>query len=88
MSMDSVTGGNRSSLLWARVRAIIVGVACFFPASALAILMTNPLSKHYWPGDGRTLLGSLEFSFLFGIVFGTAASIYMLLKTFPTDLVK
>jgi hypothetical protein len=84
MNMDSISGGNRSSL-WARVRAIILGVACFFPASAIAILITNPLSKHYWPGDGQALLWSLAVSFLFGIVFAIAASIYMLLKKLPRN---
>jgi hypothetical protein len=58
---------NRSLML-ARVRAIILGIACLFPAFFVSLLITIPWSKHYWAGDGQAVLGGLAISFDFGIV--------------------
>jgi len=77
---DSIESEKRV-LLWARVRALILGIISFIPAFFLSLLVTIPWSKHYWAGDGQAVLGGIAVSFWFGIAFAVAASIYMLSRT-------
>jgi nitrate reductase gamma subunit len=72
-------------LLWATLKAIGLGIACFFPAFFLSLLITIPWSKHYWAGEGQAVLGGLALSFYFGIAFGIAAAVYMLRRTIRSN---
>ena len=74
---DSIESESRV-LLWARVRALILGIISFIPVFFLSLLITIPWSKHYWAGDGQAVLGGIAVSFWFGIAFAVAASICML----------
>ena len=64
--------------LLASLKAIGLGIACFFPVFFLSLLITIPWSKHYWAGDGQAVLGGLVLSFYFGIASAIAAAVYML----------
>ena len=61
------TTPQRHWLLWGSLKAIILGVVCFFLAFFLSLLITIPWSKHYWAGDGQAVLGGIAVSFIFGI---------------------
>jgi len=61
---------ERHWLQWASVKAIGLGIACFFPAFVFSLLITIPWSKHYWAGEAQAVLGGLALSFYFGIAFG------------------
>jgi nitrate reductase gamma subunit len=78
-SIESTT--ERYWLLWASLKAIILGVVCFFLALFLSLLITIPWSKHYWAGDGQAVLGGMAVSLIFGIASAIAAAIYMLRRT-------
>lgn len=69
---------ERHWLLWTSLKAIGLGIACFFPAFFLSLLITIPWSKHYWAGDGQAVLGGLALSFYFGIASGIAGAVYIL----------
>ena len=68
---------ERHRLLWASLKAIGMGVVCFFLAFFLSLLITIPWSKHYWAGEAQAVLGGLAFSFYFGIASGTIAAVYI-----------
>jgi len=76
---------ERLWLLWACLKAIGLGIACFFPAFFLSLLITIPWSKHYWAGDGQAVLGGLALSFYFGIASAIAAAVYMLRRTIRSN---
>ncbi len=59
---------------WARVKALILGIAYFFPAFFLSFLVTIPWSKHHWAEEGQAVLGGIAVSFWFGIPFAIATS--------------
>jgi nitrate reductase gamma subunit len=79
-NIDSTTP-ERYWLLWASLKAIILGVVCFFLGLFLSLLITIPWSKHYWAGDGQAVLGGMAVSFIFGIASAIAAASYMLRRT-------
>jgi hypothetical protein len=79
------SGTAKSRPLWARIGALILGIACFFPAFFLSLLATIPWSKHYWAGDGQAVLGGIAVSFWFGIAFAIAASVYLLKRATPKN---
>jgi|GEM_PF-5240113 len=72
---------ERYWLLWASLKAIILGVACFFSAFFLSLLITIPWSKYYWAGDGQAVLGGMAISFIFGIASAIVAPTYVLRRT-------
>ena len=72
-------------LLWTSLKAIGLGIACFFPAFFVSLLITIPWSKHYWAGEGQAVLGGLALSFYFGIAFGIAAAVYMLRRRIQSN---
>jgi nitrate reductase gamma subunit len=76
---------ERHWLLWAGLKAIGFGIACFFPAFFLSLLITIPWSKHYWAGEGQAVLGGLVLSFYFGIASGIATAIYVLRRTIRSN---
>lgn len=65
-------------LLWASLRAILLGGGSFFPAFFLSLLITIPWSKHYWAGDGQAVLGGMAVSFFFAIAFAVSTAIFVL----------
>ena len=67
--------------LWASLKAIGLGIACFFPAFFLSLLITIPWSKHYWAGEAQAVLGGLALSFYFGIASGLTTTFYILRRT-------
>src|SRR5262249_11957892 len=69
------------SLLWAGLKSIVFGVASFFPAFLVSLLITIPWSKHYWAGDGQAVLGGLGVSFFFGIASTFVVALYTLRRT-------
>jgi nitrate reductase gamma subunit len=81
MSENIESTTERYWLLWASLKAIILGVVCFFLALFLSLLITIPWSKHYWAGDGQAVLGGMAVSLIFGIASAIAAAIYMLRRT-------
>jgi hypothetical protein len=74
-------GSEKRMWEWARVKALILGILSFIPAFFLSLPITIPWSKHYWAGDGQSVLGGIAVSFWSGIAFAVAASIYMLSRT-------
>ena len=68
-------------LLWASLKAIGSGFACFLLAFFLSLLITIPWSKHYWAGEAQAVLGGFALSFYFGIASGTTAAVYILRRT-------
>jgi hypothetical protein len=56
---------ERHWLLWAGLKAIGLGIACFFPAFFLSLLITIPWSKHYWAGEGQAGAGRFGAQLLF-----------------------
>jgi len=69
---------ERHWLLWASLKGILLGVACFVPAFFLSLLITIPWSKHYWAGEGQAVLGGLAISFYFGIACAIGAAVHTL----------
>jgi hypothetical protein len=49
-------------LLWASLKAIGSGFACFLLAFFLSLLITIPWSKHYWAGEAQAVLGGFVLS--------------------------
>lgn len=83
-NIDSSKAGSHW-LLWGGLKAIGLGIACFFPAFFLSLLITIPWSKHYWAGDGQAVLGGLGLSFYFGIATGIAVAVYTLRRTIRSN---
>jgi len=75
------TAPKSYSLLWAGLKSVALGVACFFPSFLLSLLITIPWSKHYWAGDGQAVLGGLAVSFFFGIASAFVVALYTLRRT-------
>jgi len=76
---------ERYWLFWASLRGLVLGVACFFPAFFLSLLITIPWSKHYWAGEGQAVLGGMAISFYFGIACAVAAAVYMLRRAIRSN---
>jgi len=76
-NIDSAKPG-RHWLLLRSLKAIGVGIACFFLAFFVSLLITIPCSQHYWAGEAQAELGGLALSFYFGIASGIAAAAYIL----------
>jgi hypothetical protein len=76
---------ERHGFLWASLKAIGLGIACFFPAFFLSLLITIPWSKHYWAGESQAVLGGLALSFYFGIASGIIAAVYILRRTMRSN---
>jgi hypothetical protein len=76
---------ERHWLLWACLKAIGLGIACFFLASLLSLPITIPWSKHYWAGEAQAALGGLALSFYFGIASGITAAVYILGRTMRSN---
>lgn len=79
---------ERQWLLWARLKAICLGIACFFPAFFLSLLITILWSKHHWAGEGQAVLGGLKLSSYFGIASGVVVAVSMLRRTIRSNRVQ
>src|SRR6266576_1124511 len=76
---------ERHWLLWTSLKAIGLGIACFFPAFFLSLLITIPWSKYHWAGEGQAVLGGMALSFYFGIASGLTAAVYILTRTIRSN---
>ncbi|SRR6266403_3060930 len=67
------------SLLWARLWAIIKGIACFVLAFLLSLPLTVMWVHHrYWAGEPQAALVAIFPSFVIGVIAAIARSIYLL----------
>ena len=63
------------------MRAVITGIAFFFPGFLFSLPVTGALANHYlYPGEAQASLGALPFSFAIGVVSAIACTIHLLRK--------
>jgi hypothetical protein len=78
--MEDVTTKSRS-LLRVRLRAIITGIAFFFPGFIFSLPITCTWANHHWAGEAQASLGAIFPSFVIGVLSAIACTIYLLMKT-------
>jgi len=71
---------NTRSLLRARIRAIITGIAFFFPGFLFSLPVTCTWANHYYAGEAQAPLGAIFPSFIIGVIAAVACTIYLLKK--------
>jgi hypothetical protein len=62
------------------MRAIVVGILCFFPGFVFSLLITCAWARQHWTGEARARLGAIFPSFFIGVFTAIAALIYQLMK--------
>ncbi|MGC2183598.1 MAG: hypothetical protein WA637_09985 [Terriglobales bacterium] len=78
--MEAATN-KTPSLRRRRLRAVITGVAFFFPGFLFSLPVTGAFAKHYYAGEAQGVLAALPFSFVIGVVSAFACTTYLLCKT-------
>jgi hypothetical protein len=78
--MEDVATKSRS-LLGARLKAIITGLACFFPGFFFSLPLTCTWANHHWAGEAQASLGAIFPSLVIGVLTAIACTIYLFLKT-------
>jgi VIT1/CCC1 family predicted Fe2+/Mn2+ transporter len=68
------------SLRRRRVRAVITGVAFFFPGFLFSLPVTCAFAEHYYAGEAQASLAALPFSFVIGVVSAIACTVHLLRK--------
>lgn len=59
------TGRSSSGITW--IRALLIGIGCFFPGFIFSMPLTVLWAQHTWPGDGQSVFAAAEVSFYVGI---------------------
>src|SRR5207244_11885631 len=77
--MPDVMSNNRS-LRWARVRAVITGIAFFFPGFLFSLPVTCTWANHHWAGEAQASLGAIGPSFVIGVLAAIVCTIRLLRK--------
>ncbi len=72
--------GTRPSLLGRRIRAVITGLAFFFPGFLFSFPITCTWAKHYYAGEAQGPLGAIFPSFTIGVLSAIGCTIYLLGK--------
>jgi hypothetical protein len=72
--------GTKPSLLLRRIRAVVTGVAFFFPGFIFSLPVTCTWAKHYYAGEAQAPLGAIFPSFIVGVFSAIACTIYLLGK--------
>lgn len=67
-------------LLKARLRAVLTGIAFFFPGFAFSLPVTCTWAKHYYAGEAQAPLGAIFPSFIIGVLAAIACTIYLLMR--------
>jgi hypothetical protein len=78
MEDDTTKSG---SLRRARARAIITGIAFFFPGFLLSLPVTCTWANHYYAGEAQAPLGAILPSFIIGVLAAIACTVYLLKNT-------
>jgi purine-cytosine permease-like protein len=68
------------SLRRKRVRAVITGIAFFFPGFIFSLPVTCTWANHHWAGEAQASLGAIGPSFVIGVLAAIACTIYLLMK--------
>lgn len=62
------------------LKAVLLGMGCFFPGFIFSMPLTIALADHIWPGDGQSDLAAMEFSLYAGIVTAVVATMLLLMR--------
>ena len=71
---------QKPSLRRKRVRAVITGIAFFFPGFIFSLPVTCAWANHYYAGEAQSPLGAIPPSFAIGVLSAIACTIYLLRK--------
>ena len=77
--MSDVTTKSRS-LLRARLRAIVTGIAFFFPGFLFSLLLIGAWADYYYAGEAQATVVAVSPSFVIGVLAAIACTIYLLRK--------
>jgi hypothetical protein len=77
--MEDVAPKSRS-LRRARVKAIIIGIAFFFPSFVFSLALTCTWANYYYDGEAQAPLGAIGPSFVIGVVAAIACTAHLLKK--------
>jgi len=68
------------SLRRARIRAIVTGIAFFFPGFLFSLALTCTWASHYYAGEAQASLGAIPPSLAIGVIAAIACTRYLLRK--------
>jgi len=77
--MDDVFDGRRS-LRRAQTRAVITGIAFFFPGFLFSLPVTCTWANHYYAGEAQAPLEAIFPSFVIGVLAAIWCTIHLLRK--------
>jgi len=77
--MEDATTETRS-LRRARIRAVITGMAFFFPGFLFSLPLTCAWASHYYAGEAQAPLGAIPPSLVIGVIAAIACTRYLLKK--------